>query len=495
MASPPGELLQGQQIILLRMLFSVKSDTGFCMRLGGYVLKHQDETDRSKGRKSWRIRFLAAGMAVVLAGAIGYYSLTKPNAYAVMVDGQQVAYVTEESDALAVIDELLEANQIHGPVRYLEEVTFQPVRAKKEELSEGLALKETLAERLNFVSEATAIVIDGKEVGIVPDLATAESLIARIKEKYLPAEKQGMILETVAFEEEIKFRPIETPPDSFSDVDALLELLYHGTEKMEIYQVQEGDSLWTIARKNGMTVEELKEANPQLTSELLSIGQELKLVKAEPLLHLVTTYSIVKEENIPYKTKYESDNNMYRGQERLKKPGVAGQKSVQYRIVERNGNQVSKDILQERILKEPEDRIVIRGTKTMIASRGDGGSGQLAWPIRGTISSSYGYRGKEFHTGLDISAPKGTPIGAAEAGTVIFAGRSGGYGLMVTVDHGDGLVTRYAHCSEIKVKVGDQVTRGQVIALVGSTGRSTGPHVHFEVRVNGSHKNPINYLK
>ena len=469
-------------------------------------MKQQDETGRLKGQKPWlqkakaglkakAVRFLAAGMAIVLAGSFGYHSLTKPNAYAVLVDGQEVAFVTEEAEAVTVIDELLAEKGTYGPVRHVEEVTFQPVRIKAHELTAGPALKQTIEANLSLVSESTAIVIDGKEVGIVPNIATAESILSSIKEKYLPAERQGLTLETIAFEEDIVFQPKETGLDSYSDVDALTELLLHGTEKMETYHVQEGDSLWTIARKNGMTVDELKAANPQLKSELLSIGQELKLVKAEPLLHLVTTYSLTKEENIPYKTKYESDSNMYRGQERLKKPGVAGQKSVQYRIVERNGNEVTKNLLTEKVLKEPEDRIVIRGTKTMIASRGDGGSGQLAWPIRGTISSPYGKRGKEFHTGLDVSAPKGTPIGAAEAGTVIFAGRSGNYGLMVTIDHGNGLTTRYAHCSELKVKVGDQVTRGQVIGLVGATGRATGPHIHFEVRVNGSHKNPINYLK
>ena len=127
-----------------------------------------------------------------------------------------------------------------------------------------------------------------------------------------------------------------------------------------------------------MTVDELKAANPELKGELLSIGQELKLIKAEPLLHLVTTIPGQQGKTIPFKTKYESDNSMYRGQERLKKPGVAGQKSVQYRIVERNGSQVAKEVISEKILKKPEDKVVLRGTKTMVASRGDGGSDN--WP-------------------------------------------------------------------------------------------------------------------
>lgn len=441
------------------------------------------------------VRFVAAGLAVVLASGIGYYTLTKPNAYAVVIDGEPVAYVAQETEAVEILQELLREQSVYGPVRHLEEVTYAPVRVKKQEITAAQGLKPILEENLSFVAEATAIVIDGKEIGIVPDYATAKGIIAAIKQKYVPAEKEGLSVETVAFEENVVFEPRECSVDAFSDPKVLEKLLYHGTEKMEIYRVVEGDSLWTIARRHGMTVDELKAANPELKSELLSIGQELKLVKAEPLLHVVTTYSLKKDESIPFKTKYESDDSMYRGQERVKKPGVAGQKSVVYRIVERNGREVSKEVLAEQVLKEPQDKVVLRGTKVMVASRGDGGSGELAWPIRGTLSSRYGYRGREFHSGLDISAPKGTPIGAAEAGTVIFAGRSGNYGLMVTIDHGNGLTTRYAHCSELKVKVGDQVTRGQVIALVGSTGRATGNHLHFEVRVNGAAKNPLNYLR
>jgi len=126
--------------------------------------------------------------------------------------------------------------------------------------------------------------------------------------------------------------------------------------------------------------------------------------------------------------------------------------------------------------------------------------GQLAYPLVGTLTSPYGWRNspingaREFHTGIDLADPMGTPIGAAEAGVVIFAGWQNGYGNVVIVDHGGGLSTLYAHCSKFTCSVGDTVSRGQMIARVGMTGNATGPHVHFEVRVNGEHVNPMNYL-
>ncbi|WRS27121.1 peptidoglycan DD-metalloendopeptidase family protein [Oscillospiraceae bacterium MB08-C2-2] len=130
--------------------------------------------------------------------------------------------------------------------------------------------------------------------------------------------------------------------------------------------------------------------------------------------------------------------------------------------------------------------------------------GEMAWPLPGftKISSEYGYRfnGADFHTGMDITGSNvyGQSIVAANAGTVKFvnwtytAGR--GYGIYVIVDHGGGVSTLYAHCSSIAVKVGDVVTRGQAIASVGSTGWSTGPHLHFEVRIDGKHTNPKPYV-
>lgn len=131
-----------------------------------------------------------------------------------------------------------------------------------------------------------------------------------------------------------------------------------------------------------------------------------------------------------------------------------------------------------------------------------GGSGQMSWPISGyyNITSLYGnrfhpiFKTNKFHAGIDIGAPLGTPITAAKSGIVIYSGWQGGYGNCVMISHGDGLVTLYGHHSKNLVSVGQYVEVGQKIALCGSTGYSTGPHLHFEVRVNGSTTNPLNWL-
>jgi murein DD-endopeptidase MepM/ murein hydrolase activator NlpD len=133
------------------------------------------------------------------------------------------------------------------------------------------------------------------------------------------------------------------------------------------------------------------------------------------------------------------------------------------------------------------------------AGAGSAGTGApsaagLIWPADGVVTSGFGKRWGRMHEGIDIAAPIGTPIWAAAAGTVIHAGWLSGYGSLVVVDHGNGLATAYAHASAILVVLGQQVSQGETIALVGSTGHSTGPHLHFEVRINGVAVDPLLYL-
>lgn len=121
-------------------------------------------------------------------------------------------------------------------------------------------------------------------------------------------------------------------------------------------------------------------------------------------------------------------------------------------------------------------------------------SGGWQWPVSGPVTSEYGRRWGRMHEGVDIGAPSGTPIYAARSGQVVFAGSQGGYGNLVLVDHGEGVVTAYAHQSRIIVSPGQSVSAGQQLGAVGSTGNSSGPHVHFEVRVGGAARNPRSYL-
>lgn len=120
--------------------------------------------------------------------------------------------------------------------------------------------------------------------------------------------------------------------------------------------------------------------------------------------------------------------------------------------------------------------------------------GVLAWPLKGVLYARFGRKGKEPHDGIDLAAPAGTPVKTAAPGTVLFAGDQKGYGLIVIIEHDNGLVTLYAHNRDVRVKTNQRVREGQVVATVGDSGRTSGPHLHFEVRKEGAPVDPLEYL-
>jgi murein DD-endopeptidase MepM/ murein hydrolase activator NlpD len=151
----------------------------------------------------------------------------------------------------------------------------------------------------------------------------------------------------------------------------------------------------------------------------------------------------------------------------------------------------------ERALTSREDalrrRIIAAQAQRSVTSLGTSSQGFI-WPLNGPVTSGFGYRWGRLHAGIDIGGYIGQPIVAAKAGVVIEAGSMGGYGNATIIDHGGGIATLYGHQTSISVSVGERVSQGEVIGTVGSTGYSTGPHLHFEVRVNGSPQNPMSYL-
>jgi len=206
-------------------------------------------------------------------------------------------------------------------------------------------------------------------------------------------------------------------------------------------------------------------------------------------------------ETIPFDVVTEMDASIPSGQSKVKQAGNDGQKEVQYSYVQKNDKVVSETVKDEKILKEALSQVIAKGPErekvTVAYSRGSSGriASGLLWPLRGRITSYYGYRGSEFHTGLDIDGDKGDPYVAAGSGKVVSAGWNGNYGYAILIDHGNGIMTRYAHSTKLLVSSGQSVSKGQTIGLVGSTGRSTGSHLHFEVIINGDTVNPLNSLR
>ena len=214
--------------------------------------------------------------------------------------------------------------------------------------------------------------------------------------------------------------------------------------------VKSGDTLGAIANKYGSELEDIMKAN-QLTDEIVPVGKELILPGGEP--------PRIEQERVIAVSRSA-------GRETLSEPGISSQQAPTANVA----------------IAKPKDKV----------ETGTGGT-KLLWPTSGHVITQY-YSWT--HTGLDIDGDYTSPLYAAEDGVVITSGwNSGGYGLQVLIKHDNGMKTRYAHASKLFVKVGDRVKRGQVIAMMGSTGRSTGSHIHFEVYVNGARVNPLLYIR
>jgi len=233
-----------------------------------------------------------------------------------------------------------------------------------------------------------------------------------------------------------------------------------------IHVVQNGETLSHIAARYKMTVAQLCAMNDINNPHMLRVGQTL-LLKEEP--PQPRTHTVRNGENLSY---------------------IAANYGVTVAaIVQLNDMPDVNRLRIGQVLNIP------AASSSKLASRNAISSSGYIWPVIGTISSYFNERrGNTRHNGLDVAAPSGRDIKAARAGRVEAAGWMGGYGYAVILDHGEGLKTLYGHASRLLVKKGDRVVQGQVIAKIGSTGNSTGPHLHFEVRINSSFKDPLKYL-
>lgn len=262
-------------------------------------------------------------------------------------------------------------------------------------------------------------------------------------------------------------------------------------------EVREGDNLWTIGRDLNLTVDEILALNPELNEEsVIYPGDQITIKAEKPLLDVVIVYETTMIEDVPYDTVFINDSSMYESQRRVESQGKAGKVEKRYEITLENDIEIDRKTLQSTVISEPVPAKVRVGTRKAVSR-----SGSNFGIVRGgRLTSNFGTRvhpvtGKsKFHKGIDIGAPHGSPVYAYSSGTVIYSGFMSGYGNFIAINHGNGLVTRYGHLSARQVKVGQKVSTGQKIGAVGSTGVSTGPHLHFEVLINGSFKNPLNYL-
>lgn len=451
--------------------------------------------------KSPRIIFIGLTLSVVIVGGLAYLNGTV-SATAVYQNGQPIGFVSSIEEGEELINTLLtHSGESLGQVaKTHDQIDYKQQRVKKGILLEQRLSEKTLEGLINTYVEGYSLEVEGERIAILSSKEELEKVLSSYQE-YFTKPSENNKISSVEFSEDIAKNPVEVQPEEISLSDDVLNRLIEGKKTSREYIAQANDSWWLIARKNDMKTKEVLASNPGMTEDsTVQIGQKINLVSVEPYLTVMSKGIATEIETIPFDVTTKTDYSLASGQTVVKQEGSDGNKAVTYSYVRKNGQNLEKNVLEESITQQPVSQIVAKGpsvvpvTVAYSASRGSGKVSGLSWPLQGRINSYYGYRWGSFHTGIDIDGDQGDPYTAAASGKVIAAGWSGGYGNMLTLDHGNGVVTRYAHSSKLLVSVGQQVSKGQTIGLVGSTGRSTGPHLHFEVLVNGDTVNPSNYL-
>lgn len=364
------------------------------------------------------------------------------------------------------------------------------VRGGKTSMNASQVCDAILRNSGDAIAEATGLYIDGEFIGAAQDNDELQSLLNGIKEGQAQYDKDDPD-QRVEFVQDVKTEEGLFPISTVMEGEDLLKKLTHQTVVEKVYTVQSGDVFSRIALKHDMTADELKALNPHITNtNRLQIGDKLVVQRAQSFLQVKLVKTIRYTEVIDYKTQTKYNNQKDEGYSKTLTAGKEGSKDVVAEITYLDGFETERVVISETITKKPVTKVVEVGTKKIAP---------MLWPVPICHRVYQGYHSG--HKAIDISSGPvpvlGKPAVAADSGTVIEAstGWNGGYGTVVKIRHSNGLITVYAHLKELKVSVGQRVSRGQTVGLIGNTGRSFGPHLHFEVIRNGVKVNPLNYVK
>ncbi|WP_051189127.1 peptidoglycan DD-metalloendopeptidase family protein [Halalkalibacillus halophilus] len=471
--------------------------------------------------------------------------------YHVYVDGENIGTVTDKEEIEDFIDqqgEQAEENYQDVDLEPVEDVSFvqEVVFSPSEDTDE---VKDYLEEQLNFHATGVLLEVNNQALGYVKDLDVANKALNKVVGNYLPdnvdkqfeflteaeemdeseitlhdllpqnvfdesmAEKQaedepdrqtftqesvelndGSLVLDVGFSQEITFTETAVEPNQLMEANQLVKMIERGAPSEEPQKIDTDEEIEQVAKEFDLSTDELLELNPELDDqEIIQAGKEVNVSEFSSFVDVSFTEEKTEEETLDYEEVTEKTKDLYKGESRVKQEGSKGKKVVTYKVTTKNNKVIDEEKVDEDVVEEPKDHIIEEGTK----ERSHIGTGSFAWPaVGGYISSHQGPRWGSYHKGIDIAGPSDRAILAADNGTVTSAGyNSGGYGNKIVINHNNGYRSVYAHMSSLNVSPGDTVQKGEKIGVMGSTGHSTGIHLHFELYKNGSLVNPTNYVR
>ena len=433
------------------------------------------------------------GVLIVGTGVIALFASITDYEYS--YNGRTLGIVRDQQDVLEILDlvseELTQEYGSNITIDPEEDIKFTAVLSYGKQIDDADTVLRKFTYMGDIQAQAYAIFADKRLIAVVESEEIANEVLEETLGYYVK-ESDKTEYEYVGFAENIRIEPYNTTLSNVTSKSSALKKIRSGGQEEVTYEVESGDTLSSICEKLDVSLSELIKMNPDLAEDdTIHIGDEFVVAQEIPLLTVETVEVSTYAQKIKYDTVYKKSDNYYQGEEVVSQHGENGRARVTARLTRHNGEIVERDILEEEVLQKPVDEIIIQGTREVPPTHG---TGNFIRPVNVGIYSGYGWRWGRMHYGIDLSAPTGTPIRAADGGTVTLAGWYYGYGYTVIINHGNGMTTLYGHCSSLYVSAGDKVYQGQNIAAVGNTGNSTGPHCHFEIKINGSNVNPANYV-
>lgn len=453
-----------------------------------WLSEHMKTKDGKKGHVPYICLSAAMCMTLMLT------TLYTP-CYAVYVDGKEVGVVASQSTVEKAVEQVEStgSEMLGCDYQVADQINYKLSVALRKDLAKEDKIENCFYVELGNVSNELRryeLLVGDTSVGCVNSRNELNALLDELKAKYT---NENTV--ECKFAEDTKIQSVYSD-ENLLTIDQMRERLAENAAGSSTYTTQKGDSYYTIARANGMTLDELKALNPNVDFSKLLVGDVLNIKEQTPLLNVETVDNVTYTEVIPSPVEEVNDSSMYKGESKILVQGTDGQTQSTATITRVNGVETGREVLSTVTVKEATTTTKAVGTKEKPKTAS---TGSFQWPIKGRINSYFGGRHifgrSNFHRGIDIQAKTGAAIYAADGGTVTFAGWKGSYGKLVVITHDNGIRTYYGHNSSLLVSAGQKVYKGQQIAKAGSTGRSTGPHCHFEVQVNGNPVNPMHYLR
>lgn len=410
--------------------------------------------------------------------------------------GKQLAAIQDEK-VYEQATEMVSKRMVHDADQPGCDLSFAPgfqLTMGNSNLQKADAVCNLLIRQSNGIIEnASGLYADGQLMGAVKSSADLRYLLNNLLETAKGNSKNTM----VSFVKNIEVINGLYPTASLISTEEMDKLINGNSKAGTTYVVKQGDTATSIAAARHTTVAELKKINPGL-GDSLHPGDLIQLQIAVPNLEVELIRSVTYDAVIPYTTVIQKDTAKYSDYSEVLTQGVNGKQRCTDLVRTVNGIEIKRDSISRQVLAKPVNKVVLTGTKKRPVNKKGVASGKFMWPVPSlhTITTYFAWRWGTFHKGIDISGSGayGSTIVASDGGVVSLADWNDGYGKCVIIDHGNGKKTLYGHCSSLLVQNGEAVSKGQPIALVGSTGDSTGPHCHFEVIVNDAKVNPLSYV-